>query len=189
MMSLLERLASIRLLVMDVDGVLTDGRIGYDSAGNELKWFHVADGLGLTTLKLISVPIAWITGRSSPIVARRAAELGVSHLMQGVRDKRAALSALLKDLGLAPEQAAYIGDDWNDLPAFEAAGLRIAVANAAPELRARADYVTVRSGGDGAVREVCNLLLRARMSDDEALERYFSMLCESEETSSRVAIA
>src|SRR5436190_15959707 len=107
-----------RLLAMDVDGVLTDGTLGYDSAGIEQKRFHVADGLGLTLMRLSGISTAWISGRSNPAVERRAAELKIDYLVQGEQDKEGALSRLATLLNLRKEEIAFIGDDWNDLPAF-----------------------------------------------------------------------
>ena len=170
-----ERLVKVRLLAMDVDGVLTDGTLGY-SERDEIKRFHVADGLGLTALRLMGYEIAWISGRESAAVARRAAELKIPCLLSGVRDKAAALRERVRQSGHSAEQTAYIGDDWNDLPAFDEAGCAIAVANAAPEVLARADYTTRRPGGQGAVREVCDLLLEAADKRETALNAYLSLL-------------
>jgi 3-deoxy-D-manno-octulosonate 8-phosphate phosphatase (KDO 8-P phosphatase) len=166
------QLAQVRLLVMDVDGVLTDGTIGYSSDGAEQRRFHVADGLGLVALRELGITIAWISARANAMVERRAAEVGVYHVLQNVREKGAELTRLAEKLSLESRQIAYIGDDWNDLPAFEVAGTRIAVANAAAEVKARADYVTERSGGQGAVREVCEALLEARGAREACLKAY-----------------
>ena len=173
-----ERLARVRLLAMDVDGVLTDGMIAYDTQGGEQKRFHVADGLGLVLLRLQGVEVVWITGRSSALVERRARELGVTQVVQGVRDKGVALQQCCKSLRVTVAEVAYIGDDWNDLPAFALAGVRIAVANAAPEVKERADVVTLRMGGQGAVREVCDLLLEARGERETCLQAYLQSLKE-----------
>ena len=169
-------LSAIRLLAMDVDGVLTDGTIGYSSDGREDKRFHVHDGLGLTLLAAAGVNVAWISGRVSAAVERRATELGVGHLLQGVRDKQCALQDLVQDLGITAPEVAYIGDDWNDLGAFAVCGLKIAVANARIEVLDRADYVTRAQGGCGAVREVCDALLDARGIQDEVLADYLRSL-------------
>ena len=170
------RLAAVRLLAMDVDGVLTDGTLACDSAGGESKRFHVADGLGLTALRVMGCTIAWISGRESAAVTRRAAELHIPYLVERAGDKKAALKQLLDTLSLSPEQLAYIGDDWNDLPAFEAAGVRIAPANACAEIRARADIVTQAAGGQGAVREVCEMLLEASGKKEAAIRNYLEHL-------------
>jgi 3-deoxy-D-manno-octulosonate 8-phosphate phosphatase (KDO 8-P phosphatase) len=169
-------LARVRLLAMDVDGVLTDGTLGYGSDGAEQKRFHVHDGLGLTLLAARGIQIVWISGRVNPAVERRAQELGVGRLLQGVRDKQVALQELTQALGLAVEQVAYIGDDWNDLGAFAASGVRIAVANARREVRERADFVTAAAGGQGAVREVCDALLDASCGREQALTDYIEAL-------------
>ncbi len=169
-------LAGIRLLAMDVDGVLTDGTLGYSSDGSEVKRFHVHDGLGLTLLLATGIQIAWISGRVSPAVERRARELGVGHLLQGVRDKQNALQGLANSADITAHEIAYIGDDWNDLGAFYACGVKIAVADARGEVRARADYVTVAMGGHGAVREVCDALLAARQQWDQVLADYLRSL-------------
>jgi 3-deoxy-D-manno-octulosonate 8-phosphate phosphatase (KDO 8-P phosphatase) len=178
--SLWEKFRKTRLLAMDVDGVLTDGTIAYDSAGGEQKRFHVADGLGLVLMRQVGIEVAWISGRTNPALERRAYELGVTHLMQGVRDKAAAVLELGHRLGLTSEEIAYIGDDWNDLPVFALVGLRIAVANAAAEVRALADGVTLLSGGQGAVREVCEALLDARELHQSALRDYLVSLKQNE---------
>ena len=170
------RLADIRLLALDVDGVLTDGTFAYDDAGGELKQFHVADGLGLVLLRLQGVEVAWISGRKSAIVERRAQELGVTSVSQGIRDKRVALHQIAEALQIPLASTAYVGDDWNDLPAFAAAGIRIAVANAVAEVREQADVVTGRAGGQGAVREVCELLLDARGEREACLNAYLKTL-------------
>src|SRR5262245_37754606 len=123
--SVIRRLAQTRVLAMDVDGVLTDGTLGYGSDGVEQKRFHVADGLGLVVMHLARIQVVWISGRANPIVQKRAAELKVFRVLQGVRDKEAALSRLGEELGVLRDEMAFIGDDWNDLPAFEAAGTGI----------------------------------------------------------------
>ena len=170
------RLSEIRLLAMDVDGVLTDGTLAYEDSGSESKRFHVADGLGLTALRLSGYEIAWISGRRSPATERRAAELKIAHPLVGAADKFAALTELTRRLKLPAAQVAYIGDDWNDLLAFEAAGIRIAVANAVQEVKQRAHWITELSGGQGAVREVCNALLDGAGKRNTALETYLASL-------------
>jgi 3-deoxy-D-manno-octulosonate 8-phosphate phosphatase (KDO 8-P phosphatase) len=162
--ALLERARHIRLLVLDVDGVLTDGRIYMSPAGEELKVFHVRDGAGLVALQRAGVAVAIISGRDSAAVTRRASELGIRHVRQGVVDKAAELAALMRELGVAPAGTACVGDDTPDLPMLEAAGLAVAVADAHPALKAVAHWVTPSPGGLGAVREVCDLLLNAGTS-------------------------
>lgn len=161
---------------MDVDGVLTDGSILYDSAGNEQKRFHVGDGLGLTLLHLCGIRLAWISGRANPAIVRRSAELKIDHVLQGTRHKGHALAELARLNQFRKDEIGYIGDDWNDLPAFESAGVKIAVANAVSEVKAASDYVTNASGGYGAVREVCQLLLKAQGLHEKAMRLYLEQL-------------
>lgn len=165
---------------MDVDGVLTDGSItwGVDASGAllELKTFNARDGLGLSLARAAGLHVAWITGRASPIVERRAAELKVQEVRQGARDKRRTLAELAQRLGLAREEILYIGDDLNDLPAFDVAGVTVAPADAAPAVRERARWVTEAPGGHGAVREVVDLLLRAQGRYEEAAAQFLEGL-------------
>lgn len=176
-----ERLAAVRLLAMDVDGVLTDGTIIWsaspeDGAVVESKSFSVKDGLGLSLARAAALTVVWITGRTSGVVERRAAELGVTELHQGARDKTAVLEEIKRRLALPPAAILYIGDDLNDIPAFHAVGVGVAVADAAPEVRALAHWVTSAPGGKGAVREVVEAVLRAQGRWDEALKRYYQRL-------------
>ncbi|TVR52559.1 MAG: HAD family hydrolase [Puniceicoccaceae bacterium] len=159
-----ERWAKIRLFAMDVDGVLTDGTVQVSSAGHESKGFSVLDGLGLSRVRDAGIELAWISGRHSGATTRRAEELKVPHLIQGRKDKRAALDELLRALAIAPEEAVYMGDDDIDIPAMELAGIGVAVPDAMGPVLAAANWVTRRGGGRGAVREVCDLLLAARRS-------------------------
>lgn len=173
-----QRLASIRLLAMDVDGVLTDGTLAYDSGGGEQKRFHVADGLGLVLLRQVGIEIAWISGRASVPMERRARELGVRHVMQGVRDKSKTLREVCSALAIPLEETAYIGDDWNDLPALAIAGVGVAVANAVEEVKQAAAIITRDAGGQGAVREVCMRLIEARGVRAVCLQNYLALLAE-----------
>lgn len=159
--AVLERARGIRLLVLDVDGVLTDGRLFISAAGEELKVFHVRDGSGLVAIQRAGITVAIISGRASPAVTRRATELGIRHVHQGVADKGALLDRLLDELGIAAEETACVGDDTPDAPMLRRAGLAIGVADAHPALLAAAHWVTKSNGGQGAVREVCDLLLSA----------------------------
>lgn len=156
-----QRAAHIRLLVLDVDGVLTDGRLYFTAEGETLKTFHVRDGAGIVQLRKAGIQVAIISGRNSPAVSTRMKELGVAHVQQGIHDKQAALQSLLKELQLGPEYVACVGDDTPDIPMFEIAHLAIAVADAHPSVRAAAHHVTQTAGGSGAVREVCDLILQA----------------------------
>jgi 3-deoxy-D-manno-octulosonate 8-phosphate phosphatase (KDO 8-P phosphatase) len=162
--ALLERARRVRLLVLDVDGVLTDGRLHITAEGEITKVFHVRDGSGLVALQRAGIAVAIISGRDSRAVTRRAEELGIVHVRQGVTDKGAALDALLQQLRLTGEALACVGDDTPDLPMLERAALAVAVADAHPTARAAAHWVTASAGGHGAVREVCDLLLTAHAS-------------------------
>ena len=162
--AVLERARRVRLLVLDVDGVLTDGRLHISASGEETKVFHVRDGSGLVAIQRAGITVAIISGRDSPAVTRRATELGIRHVHQGVADKGALLERLLDELGIAAEETACVGDDTPDAPMLRRAGLAIGVADAHPALLAAAHWVTKSNGGHGAVREVCDLLLSARSS-------------------------
>lgn len=150
---------AIRLLVLDVDGVLTDGRLYYGARGEALKVFHVHDGHGIVELRRAGVEVAVISGRRSPMVRTRCRELGVRHVQQGVADKLLALTRLCTRLQLPPSACACVGDDLTDVPLMRQVGLSFAVADAHREVRRAASVVTRRRGGRGAVREVCDHLL------------------------------
>jgi 3-deoxy-D-manno-octulosonate 8-phosphate phosphatase (KDO 8-P phosphatase) len=154
--------SGIRLLVLDVDGVLTDGRLWFDREGEALKVFHVRDGHGIKAVLQAGIAVAVVSGRSSPAVARRCAELGISHLEQGCADKVAALQRLTAKLGVAAAQTACLVDDTPDLGLMSAVGHAFAVADAHPQVRARAERITELPGGAGAVREVCDWLVAQR---------------------------
>lgn len=160
----LERARRVRLLVLDVDGVLTDGRLYFGANGEELKAFDVRDGAGLVAIQRAGVSVAIVSGRSSAAVERRAAELGIRLVRQGATDKAHEIEALGTRLGAARDEIACVCDDTLDLGAMRRAGLAIAVADAHAEVIEAADWVTNRKGGRGAVREVCDLLLRARQA-------------------------
>ncbi len=167
---------------MDVDGTLTNGSVLYDDAGHELKQFHIHDGLGIVLAGVAGLAIAWITGRKSPIVERRANELKVPFLQQGIRDKGIALADLASRNGFPATDVAFMGDDLNDLPALHWAGVSLAPANAVSDVKAVADFVTARNGGEGAVRDAIELILRARGDYDVALGRYLLSLTDSSKT-------
>lgn len=152
----------IELVSFDVDGVLTDGQLVYADDGRELKAFHVQDGHAIKLLRGSGLQVAIITGRSSSMVDRRAAELDIEYVFQGAQDKTAALEELVARSGVRPERMAHIGDDLPDLTLFEQVRLAIAVPNGHPTVIARADYVTTLAGGQGVGREVCQLILTAR---------------------------
>lgn len=155
-------LARLRLIAFDVDGVLTDGTLLLGPGGAEWKAFHVRDGLAIARAVECGLHVAFVSSRESEAVARRAVELNVVHCLQRCRDKRAALIALQQQLVCTPDDCAYVGDDLVDLPAFEVVGLRIAVADAAVELKQQADLVTTAAGGRGVAREVLELILKAQ---------------------------
>lgn len=154
--------AGVRVLVLDVDGVLTDGRLYYGPRGEALKVFHVRDGAGLKQLAAAGVTVAVISGRRSTMTRLRCRELGIRHVLQGVRDKAAALRTLCTRLRVEPADCACIGDDTPDIPLMRLVGLAYAVADAHVEARQAAHRVTTLPGGQGAVREVCDHLLAAR---------------------------
>jgi 3-deoxy-D-manno-octulosonate 8-phosphate phosphatase (KDO 8-P phosphatase) len=159
---LVERLAALRLVVFDVDGVLTDGRIILGDDGDEYKAFHTHDGHGIRMLRQSGVEVGIVTGRTSALVNRRAEELGIALLMQGRKDKVDALNEMADRLGLAPHVLAFVGDDIVDADAMDHAGVGVAVANATIRAREQADLVTERDGGYGAAREVCELIVAAQ---------------------------
>jgi len=166
------RARRIRLLILDVDGVLTDGRLQFTNAGEEIKTFHVRDGHGIKLLAASGVVIAIITGRRSAATERRAAELGIQHLYQGVEDKGQALDRLLDDLGLPAAEAAYMGDDVVDLPAMRRCGLALTVPDAPPLVKRHAHRVTRAAAGAGAVREACEFIMSAQGNLDAQLAVY-----------------
>jgi 3-deoxy-D-manno-octulosonate 8-phosphate phosphatase (KDO 8-P phosphatase) len=157
----LARAARVKLALFDVDGVMTDGRLIYTDDGRELKAFHVHDGLGLKRLIANGIEVGIITTRMSHMVTERTAELGIAHVYQGQADKLACYEQLIHALKLGPEQTSYCGDDLPDLRVMGRVGLAIAVADAHASVAERAHWRTRRNGGDGAVREVCDLLLAA----------------------------
>ena len=159
-----QRAAQIRLLVLDVDGVLTDGRLYFSAEGEVLKTFHVRDGAGIVQLRRAGIEVAIISGRDSPMVTKRMNELGVKHVQQGIHDKQTALQTLLAELNLQTQQCACMGDDTPDVPMLQLAGLAIAVADAHPATLAAAHYITRLNGGLGAVREACDLILAAQVA-------------------------
>jgi len=170
---------SIRLLAMDVDGVLTSGDIVYSDAGAEIKVFNIQDGLGISAARYAGLMTAIITGRMSPAVERRAGELGVTYVRQGCRDKGAVLRQLLAETGLRREEVAFIGDDINDILAFRECGWRVAVSNASRDLKALADHITERRGGHGAVREVIELILESQGKWTPAVDDFLRDLEQS----------
>jgi 3-deoxy-D-manno-octulosonate 8-phosphate phosphatase (KDO 8-P phosphatase) len=157
-----ERAKNIRLLLLDVDGVLTEGQLFFDAKGEALKVFHVRDGHGLKMAMRAGLEVALLSGRRSDAAFHRARELGISRFYEGLRDKVAVLEELLATLGLTPREVAMVADDLVDLPVLNRVGLAVAVADAVPEVKAAAHWVTSLPGGRGAVRQVTDLLLKAR---------------------------
>ena len=170
----LERAKRVRLMLFDVDGVLTDGRLWYGPAGEALKAFSALDGHGLKMLQQSGVHVALLSGRSSPAVAARAAELGVADALQGIEDKRAAFESLAARLGIAPAEAGYMGDEVVDLPVLRRCGFACAPREAHELVRAHAHYVAGAPAGAGAAREVCEFVMRARGALEAALARYLA---------------
>ena len=169
---LLQRGKNIKLAIFDVDGVLTDGRLYFLEDGSEFKTFNTLDGHGIKMLINSGVRTAIISGRKTPVVERRAQNLGIQHLYQGREDKLVVLDELLGELGLSYEQVAYLGDDLPDLPVIRRVGLGMAVANAAAFVREHAHGITCARGGEGAAREFCELILRAQGSLEAAHAAY-----------------
>ncbi|HEY8606948.1 MAG TPA: HAD family hydrolase [Noviherbaspirillum sp.] len=168
------RAARVRLMIFDVDGVLTDGSLHYGEQGELIKTFNVLDGHGIKLLQQAGVAAAIISARTSGLVARRAADLGIRHLHQGVHDKRAAFEQLLAETGIAADACGFIGDDVIDLPILTRVGFAASVPNGHPEVRKRVHYVTEAAGGRGAARELCDYILRAQGSYDAVLAPYLA---------------
>jgi len=164
----------IQLLALDVDGILSDGQLYFGNQGEEIKAFNSLDGHGIKMLQASGVKVAIITGRTSNIVAHRAAQLGIDLLLQGREDKLLALFELTQNMQIDWAQMAYMGDDWPDLAAIIKVGLGITVPNAASGLATHCQYLTQRSGGQGAVREVCDLIMQAQGSWQLALQPYLN---------------
>ena len=171
---LLVRARAVRLLILDVDGVLTDGSLYFTARGEEMKRFDARDGHGMRMLSEAGVRIAIVSGRSSEAVARRAEGLGITEVLQGLEDKLAACQALAGRCGLALENCAALGDDLPDLPVLRRAVLAASVPGAPAPVRAAAHYITEREGGHGAVREVCEFILNAQGKLDGAVARYLA---------------
>ncbi|MEI6269583.1 MAG: 3-deoxy-manno-octulosonate-8-phosphatase KdsC [Methylococcaceae bacterium] len=172
LVSLTEKAKKLKLLILDVDGVLTDGKLFFDNEGNEYKSFHARDGHGIKLLRQTGVEVAVISGRKSNSVALRMKNLGIELVYQGHEDKRAAFNEIIAKLGIIPEQAAHIGDDLLDLPIMTRVGFSIAVADANFAVKQRADWCTTLPGGYGAVREVCDFIMQAQGRFDEVLSAY-----------------
>lgn len=166
------KIEQLKLIILDVDGVMTDGAIICDGRGGELKSFNVRDGFGIKLAQRSGVDVAIITARSSEAVAQRARELGIELLIQGAVDKLGAYEEILDRTGLAPEQTAFVGDDLIDLPVLVRVGFSATVPDAPDEVKSRVDYVTRARGGHGAVREVVELVLKVKGLFGEVLKQY-----------------
>lgn len=169
-----ERAARIRLMIFDVDGILTDGSLHYGPEGEVIKTFNVLDGHGIKLLQQSGVATAIISARKSALVARRASDLGILHVRQGVHDKRAAFEQLLDETGVVAEACGFVGDDVIDLPILLRVGFAASVPNGHPEVRKRVHYVTRVAGGAGAARELCDFILHAQGNYEAALAPYLA---------------
>jgi 3-deoxy-D-manno-octulosonate 8-phosphate phosphatase (KDO 8-P phosphatase) len=170
----LPKAKEVKLLLLDVDGILTDGTIIYTPEGNEIQAFHTRDGLGIKLLQEAGVEVGLITARQSEAVTRRAQDLGMKHVFQKTRNKLAVYEQLTKELGLQASEVGYMGDDWLDLPLLVRVGFSATVADAVPEVKEVAHYTTKRKGGRGAVREVCDLILEAKGVHLTLLDKYLN---------------
>ena len=171
-MTIKQRARKIKMLILDIDGVMTDGRIIYDSKGNELKCFNVLDGMGLAVLKQIKMKVALVTAKGSRVVLRRARDIGVTEVWQNAHDKLKPYRQILKKHKLKNDDICFVGDDLVDLSIMKRAGLSVAVANACPEAKRIAHYVTKKEGGKGAVREIIELILKNQNLWDGLIEKY-----------------
>jgi 3-deoxy-D-manno-octulosonate 8-phosphate phosphatase (KDO 8-P phosphatase) len=170
--SVLERAKRVKLVVMDIDGVMTDGRIIYSIYGDELKFFDVQDGLGVGLLRAAGIPSVIITAKRSRIVSLRARDMRVAKAYQGYTDKLIPFEKMLRRFRVSPEDVCFMGDDVIDLPLLKRVGFAVAVPNAVDEVRAAAHHVTSRTGGRGAVREICDIILRSQGKWDAATAKY-----------------
>ena len=169
---ILSKAKDTQLLALDVDGVLSDGSVYFTAQGDEIKAFSILDGQGIKSLQKYGIIVAIITGRNSPLTARRAKDLGIEHITQGREDKKIALNELLSQLNISEENVAYVGDDLPDLSAIKYVGLGITVPNGHNFVKEHADWCTDKAGGSGAVREVADLILEAKGLLNEHLESY-----------------
>jgi 3-deoxy-D-manno-octulosonate 8-phosphate phosphatase (KDO 8-P phosphatase) len=168
----MEKARKIKLLILDVDGVLTDGKLYFDNDGNEYKSFHARDGHGIKLLRQTGVEVAVISGRNSNMVALRMKNLGIELVYQGHENKRSAFNEILEKTGITADQAAHVGDDLLDLPIMQRVGFAIAVSDANFAVKQHADWCTALTGGHGAVREVCDLIMQAQGNFDQILNAY-----------------
>lgn len=167
--------AQVRLMIFDVDGILTDGSLHFGPEGEMMKTFNVLDGQGIKLLQQAGIATAIISARQSAIVSKRASDLGITHVMQGIHDKKSAFLQLTRELGVAHEHCGFIGDDVIDLPILLRVGFAASVPNGHQEVRTRVDYITQASGGRGAAREVCDLILKAQNKYAAALAPFLDV--------------
>ena len=172
MQDIVNKAKQIKLLIFDVDGVLTDGRLYFSNSGDEYKAFHAHDGFGIKMLMATGVEVAVITSRTSAIVTHRMKDLGLTHLYQGQQDKKNAYQTLKTKLNLEDNHIAFVGDDIIDLPLIRRAGLGVATANAVATVTQYADWQTKKEGGQGAAREVCELIMKAQNTFADIIEKY-----------------
>ncbi len=173
MQDILEKAKKIKLVIFDVDGVLTDGRIIIGDDGQEYKSFHTRDGHGMKLLQLTGVEIAIISGRSTKTVEHRMNSLGINHVFQGKRVKLPVFEQLIAELNLQPEECAFVGDDWVDLSIMSRVGLAVAVQDADSVVKKHAHWITPSNGGHGAAREVCELIMEGQGNLQDQIERHF----------------
>ena len=172
MNKIIKKAKKIKMVILDVDGVLTDGKIIYDSKGNEMKFFNVLDGLGLVLLRRAGIKTAIITAKASGVVRRRSKDMQICRVFQNSSDKRGAYQKIIKEFKLSDNEVCFMGDELIDLPVLKKAGFSIAVANAVPEVKKIVDYVTKKCGGEGAVREVVELILKSQKKWDKIVASY-----------------
>ncbi len=173
-LSALKKAAQVQLMIFDVDGILTDGCLHFGPDGELMKTFNVLDGQGIKLLQQAGIATAIISARQTSIVSKRAADLGISHLLQGIHDKKAAFLELSAILSIKPEHCGFIGDDVIDLPVLSRVGFSASVPNGHAEVRSRVDYVTQATGGNGAAREVCDFILQAQGKYDQVLAPFLT---------------
>lgn len=183
------KFAGIKVLVMDVDGVLTDGGMIYGVGDEQVKVFNAQDGLGIRLAREAGLEVVIVTGNSATAIEHRANDLGLPEIFQGAKYKAKAIQEICRRSGVSPEQIGFIGDDLNDLPAFDAGCVCFAVANAVEEVKTRADYVTSKHGGHGAVREVIELILKAQGRWEEAVRAFLEILKREETDGSSRPVA
>jgi len=167
-----ERIRRIKLLMLDIDGILTDGRIIYDNRGNELKFFDVQDGFGIVLLRRVGIETFIMTANKSKVVSRRAKDFNIKHVYQNCFDKLRVFEDIIKRFNLSPDEICFMGDDLIDVPVLKRVGFAVSVPNAVQESKDAAHYITARPGGRGAVREICDLIVKTQNKWDDIMSRY-----------------